>query len=648
MRLPWILWLPLAAGAGCEAGCEAAELSLFQAAHPSVPKSVQAEAEASNKLDFCLGTTGRCFDFPALHGISRGGRTVFNRCSEVVRAFERILGIVCDYSSQTQTLPLHLVTLNNFTNTLIQQALVLGGAIGSGDVYTSYMPILSPDFFNATTFIPYAVQEYSFLIDFQADLDLRLGLFAFAVHVGGYVVPTGVAHRAYTAVAELINDDHDGMEFTQGSGDNWKSDTFAAQLIGHTFIAGMLEPTYGNHLILDLSGEGFSTDRMQVLKRTALAIAPQSLLRARGFLETGTDGPTLTGVEVQVEPGKWLKFEPKDGTRWIMAKVTLFALANFLLQCFHTGIHLYTGAVTSAIKRSIPVGTNFGKAIQPNSLQTIFALFEQAAALHASHGAAFSGSVWNCNITEIWTLTVDIARFYFSTPDPPKDILGITDSSPDWWAGSSQSFYAPISNFADVVAAESTSDPINALALANLQTELQHVGIATNQSSVDVTTSEGLAKLTKNLLFVAGICHSHMYLGREFFTPLMGFVETAPFGHYLQPGWSIWDSLGFEAVVTKIWFTVPSTISQQMILAYGTTSGFSRGVPELGDGPYLVASNSNLNAAVTTFRASLDASRQQVYGIFGDFKNGTFVPGYLYPRQVKKPFGCAITQTSYI
>ena len=256
--------------------------------------------------------------------------------------------------------------------------------------------------------------------------------------------------------------------------------------------------------------------------------------------------------------------------------------------------------------------------------------------------------VWNCNITAIWTLTVDIAQFYFSSPDPPKDILGITDSSPDWWAGSSQSFYAPISDFADVVAAESTSDPINALALANLQTELQHVGIATGQSSVDVTTSEGLAKLTKNLLFVAGICHSHMYLGREFFTPLMGFVETAPFGHYLQPGWSIWDSLGFEAVVTKIWFTVPSTISQQMILAYGTTSGFSSGVPELGDGPYMVASNSNLNSAVTTFRASLDASRQQVYGIFGDFKNGTFVPGYLYPRQVKKPFGYAITQTSYI
>ena len=61
------------------------------------------------------------------------------------------------------------------------------------------------------------MEEYSFLINFQADLDLRLGLFAFAVHVGGYVVPTGVAHRAYTAVAEIINDDDDdGMEFAQG------------------------------------------------------------------------------------------------------------------------------------------------------------------------------------------------------------------------------------------------------------------------------------------------------------------------------------------------------------------------------------------------------------------------------------------------
>ena len=60
------------------------------------------------------------------------------------------------------------------------------------------------------------MEEYSFLINFQADLDLRLGLFAFAVHVGGYVVPTGVAHRAYTAVAEIINDDDDGMKFAQG------------------------------------------------------------------------------------------------------------------------------------------------------------------------------------------------------------------------------------------------------------------------------------------------------------------------------------------------------------------------------------------------------------------------------------------------
>ena len=153
----------------------------------------------------------------------------------------------------------------------------------------------------------------------------------------------------------------------------------------------MLEPTYSNKMILDLSGEGHSKAQMQELKRSALSIAPKSLLRARGFLDVEESGPTLTSVEVQDDSGKWLKFEPKDGTKWIMAKVALFAMTNFVLQCFHTGMHLFAGVVVSAIKRAIPIGTSYGRSIQPNTLQTIFALFEQAAALHASHGAAFSG-----------------------------------------------------------------------------------------------------------------------------------------------------------------------------------------------------------------------------------------------------------------
>ena len=255
--------------------------------------------------------------------------------------------------------------------------------------------------------------------------------------------------------------------------------------------------------------------------------------------------------------------------------------------------------------------------------------------------------MWDCNITEIWKLTSHIARFYLSTSDP-LDILGISNSTPDWWAGNSESFFSPISDFADAAAAEATADPIDAPALVKLQKELEHVGIWTRESNMNVTTAEGLAKLTKNLLFVAGICHTHMYLGREFFTPLMGFVETAPFSNYLQPGWNMWDALGFEALVTKIWFTVPSTMNQQFILAYGTTSGFTRNVPQLGDGPYILASGGNLNSVVASFQAGLETSRSKVYEIFGDFKNGTFVPGYFYPKNVSKPFGYAITQTTYI
>ena len=489
-------------------------------------------------------------------------------------------------------------------------------------------------------------EEYVFFIDWQADLDFRLGLFALASEVARYITPTGLAHMAYTAIAKAITHGDDNMEFTQGYGDNWKSDTFAGQLIGYTFLAGMLEETDSNLLILDLSGEGTSEAPMQVLKRAAVAAAPQNLLRARGVLQVGSDGPKVISVQIQDPNTKeWMTFGPTDGTRWTIAKVTLFSLGNFVLQCYHTGIHLFAGALTSAIKRAVPVGTSFGKSIQPNTLQTIFALFEQAAALHSTHGSAFGGGVWPCNITEIWSLTVNMARFYLSVSDP-LEIMGISSQSPAWWAGNSETFFGPISDFADSVAKETfESDDV---ALAKLQEELQLIGLSTSESNLDVRTSEGLAKLTKNFLFVAGICHTHMYLGREAFTPLMGFSETKPFLYYLQPGWSLWNTLGFETVVTKIWFTVPRTMNQQMLLVYGTTSGFSEGVPQLGDGPYTFEPSNGFNEVVANFSASLMKGREKVYEIFGNFRNGTFLPGYFYPKNVPKPYGYAITQTAYI
>ena len=89
-------------------------------------------------------------------------------------------------------------------------------------------------------------------------------------------------------------------------------------------------------------------------------------------------------------------------------------------------------------------------------------------------------------------------------------------------------------------------------------------------------------------------------------------------------------------------------MNQQMLLVYGTTSGFSEGVPQLGDGPYTFDPSNGFNEVVANFSASLMKGREKVYEIFGNFRNGTFLPGYFYPKNVPKPYGYAITQTAYI
>ena len=41
-------------------------------------------------------------------------------------------------------------------------------------------------------------------------------------------------------------------------------------------------------------------------------------------------------------------------------QVSLLSLALFVLECYHTGIHLFAGGITADIKRSIPAGTPLG------------------------------------------------------------------------------------------------------------------------------------------------------------------------------------------------------------------------------------------------------------------------------------------------
>lgn len=160
--LTWLTWLtcivsvPLALSESCDSD-ESSESSLFQA----VRTYHDDQGIAMNKSMDAAKALNQGFDLPMLKRVSQQdvGQCVFHACSGFVRSYHKILGIACDYSSTTRTLPLSLVKVNNFTGTTIQKLLSFAGVVGNGDVYTDYSPMLSPDFLNATTYIPYAVQD---------------------------------------------------------------------------------------------------------------------------------------------------------------------------------------------------------------------------------------------------------------------------------------------------------------------------------------------------------------------------------------------------------------------------------------------------------------------------------------------------------
>ena len=334
---------------------EAAEASLFQLSRARQPE-----------LPPAFGAIGTLL----LDDVHQG---TYNLISRFVRGFYEACQVVGLYTSTVETFPLIVVKMNNFSS------------LGLG--VTSYWPILSPDFFEADTYLPYTSDEYTFLIRWQADLDLRIGLFA-ASTILYKITPMAIAYHTYTASAARISiQQGPQMPFVQGYGDNWQDDGFAGQLVGNTFLACMLEKS-GDGWALDLSGAGTSAAPVQVVKRKAVSVAPSSLLKAIGHFKCAdtkcANARSLQVVAIEVQDpssSRMMRFSPEDGAQWSLAKTCLYALAIFVIECYHTGIHLFAGAVTSAIRKAVPAGTSLGQAVSPNTLQTIFALFEQANTL---------------------------------------------------------------------------------------------------------------------------------------------------------------------------------------------------------------------------------------------------------------------------
>ena len=129
---------------------------------------------------------------------------------------------------------------------------------------------------------------------------------------------------------------------------------------------------------------------------------------------------------------------------------------------------------------------------------------------------------------------------------------------------------------------------------------------------------------------MAGICHSHMYLTREVFTPLAGFTDTEPFLPYLRRKHTL---LGFWAIVELCFPTVPATVNEMMIISYATASGFTKGVPEPGDGKY--PNSTELNRC----RGQLPAGSETVPA--GSLRDVRWVSQQDFCSRVPVSCGCA-------
>ena len=72
-----------------------------------------------------------------------------------MRAFYKACSVMELRQSTTETFPQQMVLSNNFS--------ALGIGLGS----TSYAPTWSPDFYTATTYLPYDASEFNFLINWR-------------------------------------------------------------------------------------------------------------------------------------------------------------------------------------------------------------------------------------------------------------------------------------------------------------------------------------------------------------------------------------------------------------------------------------------------------------------------------------------------
>lgn len=523
-------------------------------------------------------------------------------------------------------------------------------ALNSGAV--SYPGILLPD--PSRPLSAFSRQESLFALAFDAPLKRSTGAFQLLIrpHLSGtytefyegtqQVVNGAVVGSNRTRWLELKSrNDALGITNVQGSNGKWQTDGFASDLVANTFLATFLTSSGGAY-VLDMSGsEQRNASELQQLMQAAVRTAPADLLRCRAYLAASGGRPQLSRIEVLGSAEATTTLTPADGARWELAKTVLHAMTFYVVESFHTGLHLYSHAVISSVQRAMPSeSSTLGGVVDSSSVFVVAAILEQAAGLHSDHPSMWSGLVWNADIKAVRANTAAIARYYFKAG--LEDILGLAGSSSDneWLAGGAHKFVAPVRAFARSMA-EAVA-PTEKAVLDRLHEELAVVGVRADGcvGCPDVRSQEGLAKFYTNMLYMQSVFHGSLYHCREYISPL-GALSTQAVLPALSGALGA-ASLGW--VLDSVYQGVTPNMVAAAASLYGTGVGLIDAA-ELSDGPYF--NSDGLDDAIQAFRSQVAQTRQAIEKHFTEHE-AAFAPSFFFPKESPKPLGYGMTQTVYI
>lgn len=411
-----------------------------------------------------------------------------------------------------------------------------------------------------------------------------------------------------------------GKYFAQGFRDaNWLTDKYASDMAMNSVLGLFFEENGTGGYTINLSGtSNNSTNKLHNLIAAAVGLAPKNILRTAGHFDASAQ---LIIIDVYDSQGAAKTYTAVDGGKWQLAKIAFHSLGEFVVQTFHTALHLYSHAVVAAQAASVPLNSILNGVMDYQSAGVTEAMLVEMRELHNLTNNYFSGRCYDCDMPAVYAVNTDIARFYLEADlSEYKCPTGM-----EYCGGGLFKFLGPIQTFAKAISKAISSELGGYMTC--LQRSLSKIGIAKDSTG----NKYNAEKILTNFMFFASGFHSLLFSNREYMTPLFSY-KTDHFDSFFKSSvsFSLSDPAIFEQVVLADMHSF-----HKMGIVFGTTN-LPDDQAELGDGPFYNLPGS-LTKSASTFQQNIAAVRQEIYTHFspGDEQIG-FTPMFFYPKGLSR------------